>query len=100
MDPTSLMALAIYAFVMSITPGPNNMMLTASGANYGFRRTMPHLLGIIGGCFVLFASLALGLGVVFERFPLVQTLLSLAPLLHTLCKRCARTTASCSSRLP
>src|SRR5215472_13643660 len=37
-----------YTFVMSITPGPNNVMLTASGANFGFRRTVPHILGI--GC--------------------------------------------------
>ena len=75
---------ALFMISMTITPGPNNMMLTASGANYGFRRTMPHLLGIIGGCFVLFASLALGLGVVFERFPLVQTLLRIIGSLYLL----------------
>ncbi|WP_261317452.1 MULTISPECIES: LysE family translocator [unclassified Halomonas] len=60
---------------MTITPGPNNVMLTASGANYGFRRTLPHLFGIVGGCFVLFASIALGLGVVFERYPALQAAL-------------------------
>ena len=35
-----------YTFVMSITPGPNNVMLTASGANFGFRRTVPHIMGV------------------------------------------------------
>lgn len=63
---------ALYIMSMTLTPGPNNLMLTASGANYGFRRTMPHMLGIIGGCFFLFAGIALGLGVLFERFPVVQ----------------------------
>ena len=40
---------ATYSFVMSITPGPNNVMLTASGATFGFRRTIPHMLGISVG---------------------------------------------------
>ncbi|ATJ82355.1 LysE family translocator [Halomonas beimenensis] len=68
---------SLFMISMTLTPGPNNVMLTASGANYGFRRTLPHLLGILGGCFVLFAAIALGLGIVFERFPIVQTLLRL-----------------------
>ncbi|MFY0990580.1 LysE family translocator [Halomonas sp. C05BenzN] len=68
---------ALYMISMTITPGPNNVMLTASGANYGFLRTLPHIFGILGGCFLLFAGIALGLGLVFERYPLVQTLLRL-----------------------
>ncbi|APX94482.1 lysine transporter LysE [Halomonas sp. 1513] len=68
---------ALYMMSMTITPGPNNVMLTASGANYGFWRTMPHMLGILGGCFALFAGIALGLGLLFERYPLVQTTLRL-----------------------
>ncbi len=64
---------ALYMISMTITPGPNNVMLTASGANYGFLRTLPHIFGILGGCFLLFAGIALGLGLVFERYPLVQT---------------------------
>src|ERR1700744_3222160 len=42
-----------YAFVMSITPGPNNVMLTAAGANFGLRRTVPHILGVACGFGVL-----------------------------------------------
>ena len=53
---------ALYMMSMTLTPGPNNIMLTASGANFGFRRTMPHMWGILGGCFLLFAGIALGLG--------------------------------------
>ena len=63
---------ALYMMSMTLTPGPNNLMLTASGANFGFRRTLPHLLGIVGGCFMLFAGIAMGLGVLFERYPSLQ----------------------------
>ena len=45
----TLLALTAFAFVSSITPGPNNMMLLASGVNFGFRRTIPHMLGISVG---------------------------------------------------
>ncbi|KAA0013824.1 LysE family translocator [Billgrantia pellis] len=62
----------LYMISMTITPGPNNVMLTASGANYGFLRTLPHIFGIMGGCFLLFAGIALGLGLIFERYPAVQ----------------------------
>jgi len=51
-----LSALVAFAFVTSITPGPNNMMLMASGANYGVRRTVPHMLGVATG-FVIMAVL-------------------------------------------
>ncbi|HKQ29756.1 MAG TPA: LysE family translocator, partial [Burkholderiales bacterium] len=44
-----LLPLATYSFVMSVTPGPNNVLLTASGANFGYRRTLPHILGIGAG---------------------------------------------------
>nr|WP_300314286.1 LysE family translocator [Halomonas sp.] len=74
-DWAFLIPAALFMVSMTITPGPNNVMLTASGANYGFMRTLPHLFGILAGCFVLFASIALGLGVVFERYPAVQSVL-------------------------
>lgn len=63
---------ALYMISMTITPGPNNVMLTASGATYGFLRTLPHIFGILGGCFLLFSGIALGLGLIFERYPSVQ----------------------------
>lgn len=63
-----LSALA-FVFVGSFTPGPNNAMLLASGVNYGFARTMPHILGIVIGYAVMFAALALGLGGLFVANP-------------------------------
>src|SRR5580658_6765606 len=60
---------ATYAFVMSITPGPNNVMLTAAGANFGLRRTLPHILGISCGFGAQVAAVCGGLGIVFTRWP-------------------------------
>lgn len=77
-------AFATYSFVMSITPGPNNVMLTASGANFGFRRTVPHILGItFGFSFVLLAVCA-GLDALFTRWPQLQTVLRWAGALYLL----------------
>ncbi|TCK08291.1 LysE family translocator [Marinobacterium mangrovicola] len=61
-----------FAFSMSATPGPNNMMLTASGANHGFLRTLPHMAGITVGCMVLMSAVALGLGALFQQWPVLQ----------------------------
>lgn len=69
------MPYATYSFVMSITPGPNNVMLTASGASFGFRRTVPHLFGICTGCAVQMIAVCAGLGTLFHQWPMLQTLL-------------------------
>jgi threonine/homoserine/homoserine lactone efflux protein len=66
---------AAYWFVMSITPGPNNVMLTASGATFGFRRTIPHMLGISFGCAVQLLAVGAGLGAIFAHWPDLQTAL-------------------------
>jgi len=65
----TLIALTGFAFVTSITPGPNNLMLLASGTNFGWRRSLPHLLGISFGFGVMLALVGLGLGEVFTRRP-------------------------------
>ncbi len=59
-------ALAVFAFVSSITPGPNNVMLWASGMNFGFRRTLPHLAGVNLGFVSLLGAVGAGLGAVFQ----------------------------------
>jgi threonine/homoserine/homoserine lactone efflux protein len=76
MTPETLAALAAFALVTSVTPGPNNMMLLASGANFGFRRTVPHMLGISLGHAVMVAGVGLGIMALFERFPLAQRALT------------------------
>jgi threonine/homoserine/homoserine lactone efflux protein len=66
---------AMYSLVMSITPGPNNVMLTASCATFGFRRTVPHILGISLGFGIELLAICAGLGAVFGRWPQLQTAL-------------------------
>ena len=58
MPSETLLAFITYAFVTSVTPGPNNTMLLASGLNYGFVRSLPHVLGISIG----FAVMVMGVG--------------------------------------
>lgn len=67
-----------FAFVTSVTPGPNNMMLLASGVNFGFRRTLPHMLGISVGHSVMVFLVGLGLAGVFKAWPPALTLLKVA----------------------
>ncbi len=76
--------LALFALVSSGTPGPNNMMLMASGANFGFRQSMPHMLGIaIGFTFMTFL-VGLGLAGVFEQFPVLHTVLKVVSVAYML----------------
>jgi threonine/homoserine/homoserine lactone efflux protein len=71
----SLFALIGFAFVTSVTPGPNNMMLIASGANFGFRRTIPHMLGISIGHLAMTLIVGLGLAGLVHQEPRVLTAL-------------------------
>ncbi len=70
-----LLAFLAFGFATAGTPGPNNMMLAASGANYGIRRTLPHIAGIAIGFPAMIAAVGLGMGEVFRLFPLIQTIL-------------------------
>ena len=69
MSGTLLWALAVFCFVSSITPGPNNLMLLTSGVNFGVRRTVPHMLGVGLGFTLMVAVVGLGLAGIFARFP-------------------------------
>ncbi|MEY8840851.1 LysE family translocator [Cribrihabitans sp. XS_ASV171] len=84
MSADLLLALALFAFVSSITPGPNNLMLMASGANYGFRRTIPHMLGIGAGFTVMILLVGAGLIRVFDAWPVSYTLLRSASVVYLL----------------
>jgi threonine/homoserine/homoserine lactone efflux protein len=68
-------ALASFYFVMFVTPGPNNAMLTASGIKFGFKRTLPHLIGIPCGHIVQITLVCLGLGKIFQIYPYIQEVL-------------------------
>ncbi|MFW0759117.1 LysE family translocator [Pseudomonas sp. H11T01] len=70
-----LLGFALFALVTSITPGPNNTMLLASGVNFGFNRSIPHMLGITCGFFILVLAVGFGLGAVFQTYPLLYTVL-------------------------
>jgi threonine/homoserine/homoserine lactone efflux protein len=70
-----LAALVGFAFVSSITPGPNNMMLMASGANFGMRRTIPHALGVTIGFTLMIFLVGIGLVGLFEAWPPLFTIL-------------------------
>lgn len=78
MENSLLLGIATFAFITSVTPGPNNMMLLASGAQFGFARTLPHMLGIVCGVAMLLLSVLLGLGVLFKLYPVMYSVLNVA----------------------
>jgi threonine/homoserine/homoserine lactone efflux protein len=100
MSYDSLVALAVFAWVTSITPGPSNFMLLASGANFGFRATVPQVLGITLGFTSLLLAVGLGLGALLTVFPVLHLGLKIGGglyLLH-LAWRIARSSASSDSK--
>ena len=78
------LALLVFAFVASVTPGPNNLMLLASGVNFGLRRTVPHILGVGLGFAVMVALVGLGLGRVLAAWPQVYAAMRVAGVLYLL----------------
>ncbi len=83
--PDNLAALAAFAFVSSITPGPNNLMLMASGTNFGFVRSLPHLMGVALGFVVMLLLVGAGVGAALMAVPaaaLAMKLLSAVYLLY------------------
>ena len=79
-----LTGLLVFAFVASATPGPNNMMLLASGVNFGFRRTVPHMAGITLGFGVMIVLAGLGAGQVFGRWPWLYSVLKVGSVAYLL----------------
>jgi len=73
MDPDTAVALIGFAFVMSISPGPGNFLLLTSGANHGFVRSLPLLLGISSGFLTMVFCVGIGLGQVMQQVPEIQT---------------------------
>ena len=79
-----LLAFAAFCFVTSFTPGPNNLMLMASGANFGVRRSLPDLLGVSGGFTIMVALVGLGLARLFEALPAAHTALRAVSVIYLL----------------
>ncbi|NDL64489.1 LysE family translocator [Acerihabitans arboris] len=77
MTIAELSAFCLYAFVTSITPGPNNSMLASSGVNFGFYRTLPHILGVSCGLCLMILAIGLGLERIFQLYPMLFPLVRL-----------------------
>ncbi|CDX29854.1 conserved membrane hypothetical protein [Mesorhizobium plurifarium] len=84
MSLDAFLALLVYAFVTSITPGPNNLMLLASGVNFGIARTVPHMLGVSIGFLILLLAVGFGLGAVLTALPALHTALKIAGAVYLL----------------
>ena len=84
MTPELFLALAGFALVTVITPGPNNLMLMTSGANFGFRRSIPHMLGVGLGFPMMIVPVGLGVMQVFDLWPLSYTILKVLSVLYML----------------
>lgn len=82
MNVELLTALVAFAFVSSITPGPNNLMLMSSGANFGVWRTLPHMLGVGFGFAFMLILVGTGLIKIFEQYPLSYDLLKITSLIY------------------
>lgn len=82
MTPIALLLLIQFAFASSITPGPNNLMLMASGANYGFRQTVPHMLGVSIGHSFMVTMVGLVLLRIFETYPVLNTALTVIAVIY------------------
>src|SRR5712691_3719352 len=78
MSPSLLAAFLLFAVVMLFTPGPNNIMLMSSGLNFGFSRTLPHMLGVSIGFGLMVFLLGIGLGAVFQLYPALYAVLKYA----------------------
>ena len=78
MHPDLFLALVAFAFVTSVTPGPNNLMLLASGVNFGFRRSLPHMAGVGLGFGFMILAVGAGLSALFAAYPAFHAVLRYA----------------------
>lgn len=78
MSIDTFLASLVFAFIASATPGPNNFMLLASGANFGFRKTLPHMFGVAAGFVALLVATGFGLGAVLNALPALRNVVKIA----------------------
>ena len=79
-----ILALAGFCLVSSITPGPNNLMLLASGARFGFARTLPHLCGVAGGFTLMVLLVGAGIAGLFKAVPALHQALRVISVVYVL----------------
>jgi len=84
MSTDLFLALVLFALASSVTPGPNNLMLMTSGVNFGFKRTLPHMLGVSLG--FVFMAVLVGIGVIrlFDAFPITYLILKVLSVTYML----------------
>ena len=82
--PDNLVPLTLFALIGAFTPGPNNIMVTASGTVFGFTRTVPHIAGVTIGFAVMIVAFGLGLGQVFQSYPALHHWLRIIGALYLL----------------
>ncbi len=81
---SSLVGIAVFGFVTSVTPGPNNTYLLTSGMNFGVRKSLSYVNGIMVGLIVMFSAMYLGVGALFKAYPLIQEVLKYAGFAYVL----------------
>ncbi len=84
MPSNLLSALVLFALVSSFTPGPNNMMLMASGVNFGFKRTLPHMLGVALGFGMMLLAVGFGISGLFKAYPFLYSVLKICSIAYML----------------
>ena len=70
-----LVSVAVFSFLTAVSPGPNNTFLLSSGANFGLRKSLPYLSGIMVGLIGMMTAMATGLGIIFTTLPLLYQIL-------------------------
>ena len=84
MDNSSFIGIVMFSAIVSLTPGPNNLMLAASAANFGFFRTIPHLCGVFCGFTVMVLATGFGLGGLINAFPALHDIMRVLSILFLL----------------
>ena len=79
-----VLPILLFAFTASITPGPNNIMIMASGLNFGTVRSLPHLFGICLGFPVMVILIGMGLGAIFEQLPILHEIIKAVGVIYLL----------------
>lgn len=82
MNASLLAGFVSFSVVAGFTPGPNNLIALATGANFGYRRTLPHVFGVVIGFNLMFFVMGAGLGNLFKAYPIAHEILKWASLAY------------------